>query len=154
MQNNSNSQYLLSKLLVLVLYGCHGNLWFHFSILQSVFVGLKVNKNYEILQTCIISSYFFLALLKLAFISEIFYCKSLLIVFGLDLLFFSFFLSTVYWLGFVFYPFCAFSELLFSQSFSAVPRLLFGNEKFPAQLFHLCLIFTCWFFFIFPFLKR
>lgn len=55
MQNNSNYQYLLSKLLVLVLYSCHGNL----SILQSVFCGLKgQQKLWNIANFCIISSYF------------------------------------------------------------------------------------------------
>lgn len=48
-----------------------------------------------------------------------------------------FFLSAVYGLGFVFYPFHVFSELLFSQSFSAVPQLVFVNEEFSAQLFPL-----------------
>lgn len=144
-------EYLLTKCLVLVLYSCHGNLWFHFSILQSGFFVLKGQRRlWNVESFCIISSYFFLALLKLAFISEIFYCKSLLIVFRLDLLFFLFsFCWVLTWICVL-----SFLCLLFSQSFSAVPWLLFGSEKCPGQLFHLHLIFTCWFFFIFPFLKE
>lgn len=56
---------------------------------------------------------FFLALLKLAFISEIFYCKSLLIVFRLDLLFFSFFFLLSIGLDLCFILFVSFQRFYF-----------------------------------------
>lgn len=153
MQNNSKYQYLLSKHLVLVLYSCHGNLCFCFSILQSVCLGLTVNKDYEMLQSFVSLAHTFSCSVEVSFHFRNFLLKILADTWTWPS-FFSFFsfCCVLTWVC-VSSFFYVFSELLFSQSFSTVSWLLFGNEKFPVHLFHLHLIFTYCFFLIFTFLK-
>lgn len=111
MQNNSKYHWFLKKLLALC--SCHGNALFHFSILmQSFFVGFKVNECYEILQSFVsLAHTFFLLSWRWLLLQEFFTANHCW--YFLDLTF-IFFLSVVYGLGFLFYPFHVFSEVLFS----------------------------------------